>query len=130
MKRTMITIALALGLTGCAASQQRMMVKAERVLEAGSSQWDSQVDKKIEECRAKDLPTPEARAECVGETKKINDEIVEPAVTAAVAALRAYWIGVAVGEDPKELRRHIDNFIDAIDDLPPETFGGLLRLVR
>lgn len=128
MKRKLLTALAALLLSGCMASH-RQMVRVERVLEAGSDSWDSYTDAKLEDCRAMNLPTETERRDCIRPTQEA-DEAVGKAMTAAVAALRAYWVGVAVGESPRELAVHWANLVDAVDDLPVEQFGGLRKLVK
>lgn len=87
--------------------------------------WDDHVDHVIDDCRAKELPTPEQRAECVDEVKSLDADVVSPAVLAAGLALQAYWVGVAAKAKPAELARLLADFVAAVAALPPEYFGGL-----
>lgn len=112
-------------LAGC--SLNHTMVRVEHTLVAGSEAWDEHVDTEIEKCRAQQLPAEEERKACIEPTSKV-DEAVAIAVTAAVAGIRAYWIGVAIGQSPKELKRHAFNVVSAISTLPVEHFGGLRKL--
>ena len=116
-------------LSGCAVTQQRAVVGVERALEAGSEAWDDYVDERLAECEAKGLATEAERAACIEPTRKA-DEAVASGLTAAVAALRAYWIGIAVGQEPDEIAGHFEDIVDAVDDLPVEHFGGVLRGLR
>ena len=116
-------------LGGCGQALSRTAVHAERALEAGSNAWDTHVESVIDGCRAKDLPTEEARAECVGDLKAQNAH-VEKAMTAAVIALRGYWIAVAAGASNQELQSNLAAVLDALDDLPPEYFGGVLNMLN
>jgi len=110
--------------SGCATLQQRGAIRAERALGAGFIAWDMIVDSAIAKCEVD--PDP---AECIEPIAVANDG-VEVAVVAAVAALRAYWIGVAAGADPKDLQHHLTAFYEAVSTLPPEAFAGLLRGAR
>jgi hypothetical protein len=112
-------------LTACSMNQR--MVQVEHTLDAGSEAWSEVVDLEVEKCRAKNLATEPEREACIAPTN-LADEVVAVALTAAVVGLRAYWIGVAIGETPKELQKHVAEVIDAIDDLPLEHFGGLRKL--
>lgn len=114
---------------GCATTH-RVAVRAEHTLEAGSAAWDEHTDHIVAECRAKNLPTQDERRVCVDEAFTLDKDVVRPAITAAVLALRAYWIGVAMDEPPRELKLYIRNFAEAVKDLPPEFFGGLQKIVR
>lgn len=114
---------LALALSACATHTPALA--AERALDAGSLAWDQHVDAVIEDCREQDLPTKDERAACVGDVARLDEDVVAPAVTAGVLALRAYWLGVAVGEDRGELARHLADFAAAVAGLPAEFFGGL-----
>src|SRR5690606_2189448 len=104
MKQLLLACAIMLG--GCATVNQKMVV-AEHLLLAGSGRWDEQVDAKIAECRDQNLPTEAEREACVAPIRKIDETVVAPAVTTGVAALRAFWIARAAGEDPKDVRKHI-----------------------
>lgn len=105
------------------------MIRVEQTLEAGSENWTEHVEREIDACREKDLPTPAEREDCIKPTQ-IADASVAIAVVAATTALRAYWIGVSIGEDPKALRKHMLDLADAVDDLPVEAFGGLRKMLR
>lgn len=122
-------VLVAFNAAGCAASH-RVAVRTEHALEAGSDAWDAHTKGVIEYCRARNLDTRDERLACVDETYALDKDIVRPAMSAAVLALRAYWVGVAVGESPKELRLHLRNVAEAVKDLPPEFFGGLKKIVR
>lgn len=129
MRKLLQTIALSAVtfLVACAGSNQ-FMVTSELVLTAGSDAWDEHTDQVIEKCRG--LATSEQRAECVEPEYTIDKEIVAPSVVTAVAALRAYWLGVSIGEDPKDLAKHVSDFISATSDLPLSHFGGLKKLKK
>lgn len=114
---------------GCATTH-RVAIRAEHALEAGSDAWDNHTDHIISVCRAKNLATQAERRACVDETFSLDKDVVRPAVSAGVLALRSYWIGVAMDESPTELRLYIRNFAEAVKDLPPEFFGGLKKIVR
>jgi hypothetical protein len=114
---------------GCAASH-RVAVRAEHTLEAGSAAWDDHTDHIIAVCRAKNLATQDERRACVDESFTLDKDVVKPAIVAAVLALRAYWIGVAMDEPPRELKLYLRNFAEAVKDLPPEFFAGLQKIVK
>jgi len=122
-------VLVAFNAAGCAASH-RIAIRAEHTLEAGSDAWDQHTKGIIDVCRAKDLDTRDERLACVDEAYTLDKDVVKPAMSAAVLALRAYWIGVATGESPKELRLHLRAVAEAVKDLPPEFFGGLKKIVR
>lgn len=103
-------------------------LSAERALDAGSAQLDAVVDAKIEECRAKELPTPELRAECVADVAK-KAEAADLGMQAAVAALRAYWAAVAAG-DASKMAQALAAFRAAAETLPPEYFAGVVAAAR
>jgi hypothetical protein len=124
----LILATLLLCLSAC--SPNRLFVRAEHALEVGSEAWDDRIDAKIAECRAQNLPTPVERAACVEPERTIDAEIVAPAMTAVVAALRAYWIAQAAGKvDPAELARILQDLREATADLPPE-FNPLSEIVQ
>lgn len=124
--RTTVISALVF-LASCANSQQ-FMLKSERVLDAGSDAWNAHTAQVIQDCKDKDLATDKLREECVEPEYTINKKIVEPSVITAVAAMRAYWLGVSIGKDPKDLAKHVSDFISATSDLPLSHFGGLRKL--
>jgi hypothetical protein len=57
-----------------------------------------------------------------------NEKVVDPAMLTAVAALRAFWIASAAGASPRDLKKHLAEFKDAVKDLPPEFFTGVKKL--
>lgn len=127
--KKLLSLALVLPLVGgCTTMQRSIAVRAERVLEAGNGAWDEHIDRVIDDCRAKQLPTPAERAECVKRENDIDKKIVDPAVRSAVAALRAFWIASAAGASPQDLKKHLAEFQDAVKDLPPEFFAGVKKL--
>lgn len=108
---------------GCSAHS--FALEGERTLEAASDAWSEHVTEAVEECRSQQLETEAERAACIEPVRKVDEDIVAPLVVAAVAALRAYWLGVSVGESPAELAKHMADFSEAVSGLPVEYFGGL-----
>jgi hypothetical protein len=103
------------------------MVVTEKSLMAGSDALDVAVDAQIEICRAKDLPTPEQRQACVADIKQ-TQELTAPYVTAAVHAMRAYWMAKAAG-DKAGMAQAARELSEAVSHLPPEFFKGLQGLL-
>ncbi len=131
MMKELLVLPLMVSLsTGCALSQQRLMVKAEHVLTAGAEHWDEKVAQEIDNCRAFDLETEAERRACIEPIADADELIVGPALVAAVMALRSYWAGVAIDESPEDLKQHVEELHRAIQDLPVEDFGGLRKMFK
>lgn len=112
----------------CATTPDQKALAIERGLDAGSQGFDIAVDAAIEVCRTKDLPSEEAREQCVAPMIKANDATT-PLIETAVVALQTYWIASAVGDkDTKE--RALLAVRNAVDKLPDEYFAGLKALAR
>lgn len=120
-------LALALLLCGCATSNQTALA-IERGLDAGSAGLDIAVDVVIEKCRAQNLPTEEARAQCVAKIEHVND-VSTPIIELAVASLQTYWIAAAAN-DKTAAERALLGARHAIEQLPDEYFAGLKLLVQ
>ncbi len=105
-------------------------MRAEDALAKDSQEWTETIEAKIAECRAQQLPTPEARSECIEPEQTIDRDIVAPATVAVVAALRAYWLAAANDASPVEFARLLDDLRVAVSDLPPEIFDDLRKAVQ
>jgi hypothetical protein len=101
--RSLLGAALALSLTACAASPREVALKvvtaSDAVADELGATWELQVEKKIDECREQNLPTPEEREACLGIFAKTEEAMA--AVTALVAAQTAVVIAAQCEVDPK-----------------------------
>lgn len=108
---------------GCSVSQlQRGAVRAENVITALSSDWDERLDAEIERCAVH--PPGIARDECIAPAEHV-DRTIAASEAAAVAALRAFWLGVAIGEDPRDLARHLAELQAAVAGFPVDAMRSL-----
>lgn len=111
---------------GCSV-MPRVMVISEKTLTAGSAALDASLEARIEQCRAKQLPTPEERKACIEPVTRVSDA-AEPVIVACVAALRAYWTAKAA-DDKDGMARAVLALKEAAATLPPEYFKGLQGLL-
>lgn len=125
MKRIVVA---ALVLTCCVSTTNQIALETERGLTAGSAALDVAVDAAIAVCRARDLPTPEARADCMEEIVQI-DAAAGEVVVISVDALRAYWEAIAK-DDRGGAAAALARLIAAADSLPPKYFAGVQRMIR
>lgn len=123
----LIVLAVAFA-TGCAVTQDQRMIAVERAVEAGSALLDAAIDTQIDVCESRKLATESERASCVDAIARLNDA-AEPALLAAVSALRAYWISRASADEPG-INQARASLQAAIDALPAEYFAGLRELAR
>lgn len=123
--RQVHTLVMAVCLGGCAVPMQRAAIRVEHTLDAGSAALTMAVDRRIAECRARDLPTPEARADCVKDVREANAN-AEPLVDLSVAGLRAFWIAAAAHDRPG-MREQAAEVARHVSKLPPEYFRGVAR---
>lgn len=89
MKKTQYLLLSALLLSGCATARHNaaLVVAASDVAaDTLADGWSTASHLKVEECRAKDLPTPEERAECLGKFHPDETQKVITAVETLVAA--------------------------------------------
>ena len=115
--------AVALGLSGCSSYQlQREAVRAEKVLDASAAEWDRRFGEAYDACEAAHPDKGPERDACVAEVDKVDDA-VGAVVTAAVAASRAFWLGMSIGEDPADLRRHVADLVTAVAGFPLEAIS-------
>lgn len=103
------------------------MVRAEHVLGASQKLWSEHVDEEVEKCRAKNLPTPEEREQCIKPVADAQDE-VESKVDDAVEALQEYWEAEAT-ENKRARTLAITKFVTAVAGLPKEYFGGATKQI-
>lgn len=117
-KIPIIPLVVALALGGCTVTQlQRGAVAAEHTLTALSEDWGERLDAQIAEC---DRHFPDAgpmRDGCIEPAVAIDDAVALTEA-AAVAALRAFWLGVGIGEDPADLARHLNELRRAVASFP------------
>lgn len=99
-------------------------VHTERGLEAADDAWAEYFSEQLEHCKEIAPPKTDEAQLCFGDVDKMDKEIAT-AVEVAVFALRAFWIGYAAGDDPKELARLLKEVQNAIQDLPDDFFGRL-----
>jgi len=123
-----ITLITTIFVSACAFTQQQRILAVERGLDAGNEALDLAVEIQIEKCRAKNLPSDEARELCVEPMMKAND-VATPIIEAAVAALRAYWTAAAAN-DQSNMQRALLALRTAIDNLPDAYFAGLKPIVE
>ena len=129
LARIVAGLVISAWLVACSASN-RFAVRVEKALAADSQDWDARVSAKILECRAKNLPTPQERADCVEPERTTDAMVVGPVTVATVAILRAYWLASANGDiDPADFARLLDDLRNAVADLPPDTFTRLRETV-
>lgn len=115
----------ALALSACTAQQlQREAVRAEKILDAKVSAWDQHFHAVYDACEAAHPDKGPERDACVAEVDRIDDAVGH-VVTAAVAAGRAFWLGMAVGEDPTALRAHVTDLVTAVSGFPVEALDGI-----
>ena len=122
-----IVLTAVLLMTGCLSHTKRAALEIERGLAAGNANVNAENDIAIEVCRAKDLPTPELREDCVAVAVEIADQ-TEIGAGISVDALRAYWTAVAA-DDRTGAAAAIVRLAIAIDSLPPKYFAGVQRMV-
>lgn len=117
MKRTLIAIAVAFGLGGCA-HLDRATIYTENGLELAEQEWDHAYRDRSAFCQSMHTPASPGMEECFGDWFDA-DAKVEDALRSAIAALRAYWLARAAGEKPDwaETARQV---MEAFDALPPE----------
>jgi hypothetical protein len=115
--------AVALGLSGCTTYQlQRQAVRAEKILDAQEAEWGRRFAEAYDACEAAHPDRGPERDACVAEVDRIDDAVAG-VVTAAVAAGRAFWLGMAIGENPTDLRRHAADLVTAVAGFPLEALG-------
>lgn len=115
--------ALVLLMSGCTVAQlERGAVRGEHVLTALSSDWERQLDDEIERCSVH--PPGIGRDECIATAEHV-DRVVGASETAAVAALRAFWLGVAIGADPRDLAKHLADLQAAVAGFPVDAMRSL-----
>ena len=118
-----LAVTCAVMLIGCSVSQlERGAVQAEHVLTALSEDWGERLDAEIERCEVH--PPGIARDECIAPAEHV-DRVVAASEAAAVAALRAFWLGVAIGEDPRDLASHLAQLQAAVAGFPVDAMRSL-----
>jgi hypothetical protein len=116
-------IAVVLLFAGCTVAQfERGAVRAEHVLTALSSDWEQRLDAEIERCSVH--PPGVARDACIAPAEHV-DNGVAASEHAAVAALRSFWLGVAVKADPRDLAKHLAELQRAIAGFPVDAMRQL-----
>lgn len=117
MKKLILVASLVLPI-GCAGSVHqtatRVATASKGVVDVGGNGWAAYVDRQIEHCRAKQLPTPDDRAACLGPAAEAKT--VTTIFESIHAAQLALWIVLA---DP-----------DASDDEIRGALGDLLGKVK
>lgn len=120
MLAVIAAIIVMLMLGGCTPYQlQREVVRAEKILDAQTHAWDQQFNLIYDACESAHPDRGPERDACVADADRI-DRVVGQVTVAAVAALRAFWIGVSIGEDPAALRQHVADIASAVAGFPIE----------
>ena len=124
MLAAIVAIATLLLICSCTTYQlQREVVRAEKILDAQTHAWDQQFDRIYDACESAHPDRGPERDACVVEADRI-DRVVGQVTAAAVAALRAFWIGVSIGEDPAALRQHVADIASAVAGFPISSDSG------
>ncbi len=104
MKRALLSALLlsSIHLSGCAGAKSiatGLVAASDLAADKLANDWDAALDERIDECRAKNLETPEERKDCLG---KLNPEETDKAI-AAVKVLIAAQGAVKVAAECEEL---------------------------
>lgn len=106
-KNKMIALALVASLTGCASAKvtaTRIVAASDIAADELADTWSAASDSRIAECRTKDLPTPEERAECLGPFKPAETQ----KVVAAIQALVVVQLAVKSAAECEELKACVE----------------------
>lgn len=112
-------------LNGCTVHQmKRGAISAEKTIEGLGIEWEQRLDDELARCvSAHHIPGP-ARDECIAPAESVDDAVAASEAI-AVAALRAFWLGVAAGASPDELTRLLGEVAKAVDTFPVEAMRSI-----
>lgn len=75
----------------------QVAVASKGIADQGAKTWVSYVDRQIEVCRAKELPTPQEREKCLGPAAKTNEVML--AFEAVHAAQLVLFVALTQDDD-------------------------------
>ena len=108
MRRFLIITLLALGLSlaGCASTKAttvKLAVASDAMADGAADVWTNYVGAQVSLCRGRDLPTEQARIECMGFAGPDNRAKFEAVLKLLIATQTAIYIAVNCEDNPLKL---------------------------